>query len=86
MTEKFSDTDPVGSGQQRIAPADDPAADPQESEFTPTVGSDDAAADAARSGADVPLEGAAREGEGEPAGTEERAADIRSSGGDSEKL
>lgn len=46
----------------------------------PTVGADDAEADAARSGADADLSGATRDSDGVPVGDDDVEADKRKSG------
>jgi hypothetical protein len=46
----------------------------------PTVGSDDAAADAERSGADVDMDGAVRDTDGVPVGSDDADEDARRSG------
>ncbi len=46
----------------------------------PTVGASDAEADAARSGADADLTGAARDSDGVPVGQDDAEADKRASG------
>jgi hypothetical protein len=57
------------------------ATDADESPRTdPTVGASDAEADAARSGADADLTGAARDSDGVPVGRDDVEADKRASG------
>lgn len=57
--------------------------DPEEGDSTqPTVGESDAAADAARAGADVDLSGAARDDDGVPVGRDDADADAIRSGAD----
>ena len=46
----------------------------------PTVGADDAEADAARSGAEADLSGATRDSDGVPVGADDVEADKRNSG------
>lgn len=48
----------------------------------PLVGASDAAADAARGGADVDLDGATRDSDGVPVGSDDADADARRAAGD----